>query len=224
VSIKDMEDCDNEVLGWNQETNNIIPAKQTGFLYKGERECIQLTFQDGRTDICTPEHPLLNSHNEWVKAKDFKINEDSAKCSVRCPSVDYKEEIKECNGWELKVGELIFKTDTKENYIKSMIFAKILGYLITDETYNSLTFEDYIDLESFKKDFSYIIPDKLEIKKKRVILPLGFMRNIYNLDGFFSYIPFFLFSSPKPIVREFLGGLLGASYLLVHKEKEMIKN
>jgi hypothetical protein len=132
VSIKDMEDCDNEVLGFSEKTNNIVPAKQIGFLYKGERECIQLKMEDGRTKICTPEHPLLNSRNEWVKAKDFKINEDKVKCSVRCPAVDYKEEIKECNGWELQVGELTFKTNTKENYLKSLIFAKMLGYIITD--------------------------------------------------------------------------------------------
>ena len=232
VSIKDMEDCDNEVLGWNEKTNNIVPAKQIGFLYKGERDCIQLTLEDGRTEICTPDHPLLNYHNEWVKAKDFKINEDKIKCSVRCPAVDYKEEIKECNGWELQVGELTFKTDTKENYLKSLIFAKMLGYIITDgnictkdnKIHHCTVFLGHmIDVRSFVKDLSKLCyTGQTQFKDKncyRVHIPSALSKYIINLPGILcnkrscqiACLPDFILepSCPKPIVREFLGGMFG---------------
>ena len=234
VSIKDMEDCDNEVLGWNEKTNNIVPAKQIGFLYKGEKDCIQLTLEDGRTKICTPEHPLLNSHNEWVKAKDFKINEDKVKSSVRCPSVDYKEEIKECNGWELQVGKILFKTDTKENYLKSIIFAKILGYIITDGNIyvNKLNSNNVsctvflghmIDVRSFVKDLMKLWPIKqTKFKSKNLFvinIPAAFSKELIKLPGILcnkrscqmACLPDFILdpSCPKPIVREFLGGLFG---------------
>jgi DNA polymerase elongation subunit (family B) len=70
-----MSSCEFEVLGWDEKTNHMIPSKQTGFLYKGERECIQLTFEDGRTNICTPEHPILTADKQWIKAKDLVVGE-----------------------------------------------------------------------------------------------------------------------------------------------------
>ena len=35
IQIKDMEDCQNEVLGWSEKCQQMIPSKQIGFLYKG---------------------------------------------------------------------------------------------------------------------------------------------------------------------------------------------
>jgi len=121
ILIKNMENCDNEVLGWNEKTGKMIPSKQIGFLYKGERDCIKLTFEDGRTNICTSEHPVLTSDNKWIKAKDLVVNNDRVKASVTCPVVDFMDEIKECNGWSLKVGDLRFKTNTIDNYKKTLV-------------------------------------------------------------------------------------------------------
>jgi hypothetical protein len=134
ILIKNMTSCENEVLGWDEKTNKMMPSKQSGFLYKGERECIQLTFEDGRTNICTPEHPILTSENQWVKAKDLIVREQKVKSSVTYPLANFNEEIKECAGWHLNVGSMIFKTDTMENYRDTLILAKLIGYLITDGT------------------------------------------------------------------------------------------
>jgi len=98
ILIKNMGDCDSEVLGWDEKTGKMIPSKQTGFMYKGERDCIKLTFEDGRTNICTPEHQILTSNNQWIKAKDLVVNNDRVKSSVTCPVVDFADEIKECAG------------------------------------------------------------------------------------------------------------------------------
>ena len=64
----------NEILGWSEEKQGLVKATQTNFMDKGERECIKITFNDGRTHICTPEHPILTVRNGWVKAKDLKSN------------------------------------------------------------------------------------------------------------------------------------------------------
>ena len=78
-------------------------SKQTNFLYKGEKECVDIYFENGKKITCTPEHKLLTSNNEWVKANELKINESRLKCSVKYPTIDIKEEIQKCNNWSLHV-------------------------------------------------------------------------------------------------------------------------
>jgi intein/homing endonuclease len=108
-----------EVLGWSKEKNGIVKAQQSAFLYKGERECLDLILQDGRKISCTPDHPLLTTNNEWVKAKDLIPGESKVKAGVNYPVIDIEEEIKECKGWNLKVGELLLKTNTHDEYFKT---------------------------------------------------------------------------------------------------------
>jgi DNA-directed RNA polymerase II subunit RPB2 len=229
--IKNMRSCNSEVLGWDEKTNQMISSKQTGFLYKGERECIKVTFEDGRTNILTPEHPILTSDNQWIKAKDLVINEQRVKSSITCPLVDYTEEIKLCNGWNLQVGDLLFKTDNSENYMKTLVFAKLLGYLITDGTIckinNQIKSRIYLghmnDVNSMFNDIRLLCPinqNKFKCKNLYVIdLPQIITNNIIKLDGILigkrvvqpASLPNFILdpNCPKPIVREFLGGLFG---------------
>jgi intein/homing endonuclease len=209
----------------------MIPSKQSGFLYKGERECIKLTFEDGRTKSCTPEHPILTSDNQWVKAKDLLVGEQKVKSSITCPVVDFNDELKECNGWNLQVGDLLFKTDNLDNYKKTLVLAKLIGYLITDGNinkykygYNSTIYLGHmIDVNSFLKDLKLLCTTKhTNFKSKnlyQVRIPSELINNIVQLEGILigkkviqsSQLPAFILdtSCPKPIVREFLGGLFG---------------
>ena len=236
VMIKNMEKCDHEVLGWDEKTNTMIPSKQTGFLYKGECECVKLTFKDGRTNICTPDHPILTSNNEWIKAKDLVINKDKIKTSVTCPVVDFNDEITECNGWSLKVGDLIFKTDTVKNYKKTLVLAKLIGYLITDGHIGKLKYSKHtdkytacvylghmIDVNSFLNDLgllcnitqTYFDCNNLYL----VRIPDSLLKHIVNIKGLIvgrkvvqsAVLPEFILDEncPKPIIREFLGSIFG---------------
>lgn len=231
IKIKDMDDCENEVLGWSENCQQMVPSKQIGFMYKGERECVKITMQDGRTNICTPDHPILTSNNEWIKAKDLKVNEQYIKASVTCPLANINEEIIECNGWNLQVGDLTFKTDTKENYTKTLIFAKLIGYLITDghirkqnNSYNFIIFVGHIiDVNSMIKDLKLLCDVKqVNFKQKNlyfVRIPFELANQIAKLDGLLvgkrvnqpARLPSFILdpNCPKPIIREFLGGLFG---------------
>ena len=231
VLIKNMSSCDSEVLGWDEKTDKMIPSKQTGFLYKGEKECVKLTFEDGRTNICTPEHPILTSDNQWIKAKDLIVDEQRVKSSVTYPVADFNEEMKECAGWSLRVGDLLFKTNTMENYKKTLVLAKLIGYLITDgsisknkNSYNSIVFLGHmIDVNSFLNDLKLLCNTKQTNFKNRnlysIRIPAALINHIVQLDGIIigkkvmqpGTLPDFILyeNCPKPIVREFLGGLFG---------------
>jgi len=231
VLIQNMASCENEVLGWDEKTNKMVPSKQTGFLYKGERECVQLTFEDGRTNICTPEHPILTSDNQWIKAKDLLVGKQKVKSSVTYPVADFKEEMRGCAGWHLRVGDLIFKTNTMENYKKTLVLAKLIGYLITDGHigkykygYASSVFLGHmIDVNSFVNDLKLLCNTKQTNYKSKnlyeVRIPAALLNHIVQLDGILigkkvvqpGKLPEFILdpSCPLPIVREFLGGLFG---------------
>jgi intein/homing endonuclease len=226
-----MGSCDSEVLGWDEKTNKMIPSKQTGFLYKGERECVKLTFEDGRTNICTPEHPILTSDNHWIKAKDLIVDEQRVKSSVTYPVADFNEEMKECAGWSLRVGDLLFKTNTMENYKKTLVLAKLIGYLITDGHIGkykyghtaSMFLGHMIDVNSFLNDLKLLCNTKQTNFKNRnlysVRIPAALINHIVQMDGIIigkkvmqpGTLPAFILDEdcPKPIVREFLGGLFG---------------
>ena len=231
VLIQNMESCENEVLGWDEKTNKMVPSKQTGFLYKGDRECIQLTFEDGRTNICTPEHPILTSDNHWIKAKDLLVGKQKVKSSVTYPVADFNQEMSVCAGWHLRVGELIFKTNTIENYKKTLVLAKIIGYLITDGTiyisknkYKARIYLGHmIDVNSVVNDLKLLCNINQKLFKNRnlysVDIPAALLNHIVQLDGILigkkviqpGTLPEFILdpNCPLPIVREFLGGLFG---------------
>lgn len=236
IKIKNMNERNWEVLGWDEETNSVIKAQQTNFIYKGERECVQLTFEDGRKVICTPEHPILTSNNEWIKAKDLKINESRIKSGLRGVEIDINEEINSCKGWKLKVGKFEFKTDTFEEYNKTLIFAKILGYIITDghitsDNNGNVYIGHIYDIESFVNDFKQICELKYDIndfynkeykyerQKYTVSFPKSFTKEIMKIPGIIigkktnqsATLPNFILDDncPLPVIREFLGGMFG---------------
>ena len=236
IKIKNMNERNWEVLGWEEETDSIVKAQQTNFLYKGKKECLQLTFEDGRKVVCTPEHPILTSNNEWVKAKDLIVNETRVKSSLRGVEVDINEEIKLCNGWKLKVGKLEFKTDTFEEYNKTLIFAKILGLIITDghvsiNNIASVYLGHIFDIKSFINDFKQIYnlnydldnfyKNEYKCKNNRyhINLPLSFTKELMKIPGILigkktnqvASLPDFILDEncPLPIIREFLGGMFG---------------
>ena len=233
IKIENMEKHFYEVLGWSKEKNGIVKAKQSAFLYKGERECVDLILQDGRKISCTPDHPLLTINNEWVKAKDLILGETKVKAGVNYPMIDIEEEIKECKGWNLKVGTLLLTTNTQDEYFKTLAFMRILGYLITDGSisnhpdknilYSRIYLGHMLDVHSLLNDLKLFCQTKQKKYKTRnlyyVSIPNSFLKNIVQLKGILfnkkvnqpGSLPEFLLEDicPRPIIREFLGGLFG---------------
>jgi DNA-directed RNA polymerase beta subunit len=131
VMIEEMDINKKHVLGWSESKNGMVPSKQCAFMDKGMRDCVELTFEDGRKIICTEEHPVLTSNNEWVKVKDLELHKTKVKTGVAYPLMKVKEEIAECGGWTQSLGTRTLRTDTYNEYMRTLAFARILGLLIT---------------------------------------------------------------------------------------------
>jgi intein/homing endonuclease len=231
VKIKSLDEnngCVN-IMGWSEEKNGMVPSKQVAFMDKGRRECVQLTYEDGRKLICTEDHPILTSDNTWVKVKDIELNDTKIKTSITCPLVDINEEIKECAGWTLDYGTRILETNSRDEYLKTLAFARIIGYLITDGHVNvkkniaELFLGHMLDVESIMKDIELFCESKqkcFNLKNLYVVrIPLELKNDIIQLPGLISGIkvnqpgtlPDFIMDEkcPRPIVREFLAGMFG---------------
>lgn len=243
LTIENMEDCKYDVLGYSSREKGMVKSKQTKWLNKGERDCVKLTFNDGRTMSCTPDHKLLTSDDKWVKAKDLKVGTDKIKTGIKYPLINIKDEMELCKGWKLKVGKLVLKCDTKQHYLRSMAFARIIGYLITDghisgkKDYGALFLGHMIDVKSMIDDLEYFQEMVQTNFKNRnlfcVTLRKSFVENIKQLKGILTGnktaqkggLPEFILDKkcPLPIVREFLGGLFGGDghtcYLGLHRGK-----
>ena len=231
VKIKSLDEnngCVN-IMGWSEEKNGMVPSKQVAFMDKGTRDCVELTFQDGRKLICTEDHPVLTSDNTWVKIKDIELNDTKIKTSITCPLVDINEEIRECAGWTLQFGTRILETNNREEFMKTLAFARIIGYLITDGHMNSkkkearLFLGHMLDVESIMKDIELFCESKQKkfISKNlyEIRIPAELKNDIVRLPGLISgkkvnqpgTLPDFILDEncPRPIVREFLAGMFG---------------
>lgn len=248
VKIKSLHEnngCMN-IMGWSENKNGMVPSRQVAFMDKGTRDCVELTFQDGRKLTCTEDHPVLTSDNKWVKVKDVELNSTKIKSSITCPLIDINDEMKECDGWTLQFGTRILETNTREEFMKTLAFARIIGYLITDGHVNSKTKKaslflgHMLDVESMMKDIELFCESKQQnfISKNlyEIRIPAELKNDIIQLPGLISgrkvnqpgTLPEFILDEkcPRPIVREFLAGMFGGDghtcVLSMHRGKRDI--
>ena len=231
IWIDEMEHVGDYVLGWNKKANGMVPSKPCAFMDKGTRDCVELTFEDGRKLLCTEDHPVLTSDNEWVKVKDIEMNATKIKTSVTYPIMKLKDEIAECGGWTLSFGTRTLRTDSYKEYMRTLAFARIIGLLITDGSISSkyehesasVSLGHMIDVTQFIDDinmFHDITQKKFRTRNCYIVrIPSEFLADILQLGGILrgrkinqpATLPDFILDEncPRPIIREFLGGMFG---------------
>jgi len=66
IKIKDLDDVDDLVKSYNIELNR-VEWKPFELFYKGEREVLEITFENDSVIICTPEHKWYVMDNDEIK-------------------------------------------------------------------------------------------------------------------------------------------------------------
>jgi len=246
IAIENLENNNQELFGWNKNSKTMINSKQIGFMCKGERECVKLTLEDGRTVICTDNHKLLKSNGEWTTVSNLKINEDRLTSSVTYPLCEVIDEIKECNNWSIRLDDIKLETNNKNAFIRTISFMRILGYFWADGgiynlknncRYGRIILGHMNDVNNIINDLSLF--DTIRQKKFKtcnyysVSLSEKIITNLLKIKGIQvgrkinqpAQLPEFILdpNCPKPIIREFLGGLFGGDghtcYLGMHRGK-----
>jgi len=247
VKIETMENKDYSVLSYHEGKQQVIPSKQSNFLYKGERECVDVVFQDGRTIRGTDNHKILTSENTWIPISEMVKGVTQIKTSITNPLIDVKEEIEKSVNWKFQAGNTKLEITDEESYFRSLSFARLVGYICADggiyyinrtKTYiGVINLGHKIDLTSALDDlekFSIIKQQVFTSKKYYSIrIPQNFVEDLMTIKGMIigtkvnqpATLPNFITdpSCPLAIVREFLGGLFGADghtcVLALHRGK-----
>src|SRR5207248_98548 len=104
-------------------------ATQAEMMIQGERECVSLVLQDGRTLVCTPDHEILCADGRWVRADQLALGEDRVVVGLEAPLDERGEDE---NGYALTVGQLTFTMDPPQERLRTLAFARLLGHLLGD--------------------------------------------------------------------------------------------
>ena len=205
----------------------LSPATQTGMMVQGERECISLVLQDGRTLVCTPDHEILCADGRWVRADQIVLGRDRVVVGLEAPLDEPSEDE---TGYVLQAGKLTFTMETSYERLRTLAFARLLGHLLSDGSISlngqgRMHVGQAMDREAVLDDVELLTgcrpaATRYDERKWSIVLPHPFTEAISTLPGVRTgrrilqepTLPTFVLDEncPVAIVREFLGGLFGA--------------
>ena len=163
---------DTLVMGFNKESNAFENFSFiNGLQKKGIKDTVKIYFQDGSSIVSTPEHKFMMENGEWCEAKDLKNK--YVKSGIKFP------EDKKCNletDWKLKVDEYILNMTTDEERDKSLAFARMCGYILSDGSIYLTTrngrkcaeacFGTMFDALAFKRDINLFSNVDVTIRRR----------------------------------------------------------
>ena len=202
-------------------------ARQTEMMVQGERECVSLTLQDGRTLVCTPDHELLCTDGRWVRADQLVLGQDRVVVGLEAPLDEPGDDEA---GYTLHVGKWTLTMNTPRERQRTLAFARLLGHLLSDGSISSLGqgrmhVGQAMDREAVLNDLELLTGSRpsatrYDERKWTIVLPKPLTDAISTLPGVRKgrritqalMLPAFILeeSCPVAVVREFLGGLFGA--------------
>ncbi len=202
-------------------------ATQAEMMVQGERECVSLVLQDGRTLICTPDHEILCTDGRWVRADQLVLGQDRVAVGPEAPLDEPGDDEA---GYALPAGNLTFTMDTAHERQRALAFARLLGHLLGDGSISlsgqgRMHVGQAMDRETVLDDVELLTgcrptAARYDQRKWTIVLPKPLTDAISTLPGVRSgrriqqspTLPVFVLdeSCPLAVVREFLGGLFGA--------------
>jgi aconitase A len=202
-------------------------ARQAEMMVQGERECVSLTLQDGRTLVCTPDHKLLCVDGRWLRADQLVPGQDRVVVGLEAPLDEPGDDEA---GYTLQVGKLTLTMETACKRQHTLAFARLLGYLLGDGSISlsgqgRMHVGQALDCEAVLDDIELLTgvrpaATRDDERKWTIVLPNSLTDAICALPGVRTgrriqqvpTLPVFVLDEhcPVAVVREFLGGLFGA--------------
>jgi DNA polymerase elongation subunit (family B)/intein/homing endonuclease len=196
VNIECLDKIDTDVVTWVYG-KGFSTSKKTHFFNNGKKDCLELTLIDGTKIKCTKDHLFLTKSG-WIEAQ-YLSEHDKILYYPEPAFCDYENEYLETYKFSDEIGVL--------NYEKACIFARILGYLLTDGCIsNSTCYKNYsqgrirydydtalvhmgtkIDAEAMLKDIYILTGRTLKMYKQKytycITLTAELTRWVLSIDG-----------------------------------------
>ena len=202
-------------------------ARQAEKMDQGERECVSLVLQDGRTLVCTPDHELLCADGRWVRADQLALETDRVVVGLEAPLDEPGDDEA---GYALRAGDMTFTLETPQERLRTLAFARLLGHLLSDGSISVLGqgrmhVGQALDRAAVLNDVELLTgwrpaATRYDERKWTIVLPMPLTDAIRTLAGVrigrrvqqAPALPDFILDErcPVAVVREFLGGLFGA--------------
>src|SRR6202050_3672498 len=202
-------------------------AVQREMMIQGERECVTLVLQDGRTLVCTPDHRILCADGRWVRADQLTLGQSRVVTALEAPLDEPSpDEI----GFRLQAAYRTFSMESGIERQCTLAFARLVGHLLSDGSISRygqarMCVGQALDREAVLSDIELLSGQRplargYGERKRTVVLPKTLTSTILSLPGVRvgrridqePGLPQFVLDGgcPVAVVREFLGGLFGA--------------
>jgi aconitase A len=202
-------------------------AMQSERMDQGERDCVSIVLEDGRSLTLTPDHRVLCEDGRWVRADELVLNEDRVLVGPEAP-LDQPGDDEA--GYELQAGARIFTLTTDGERRCTLAFARLLGHLLSDGSISRhgqarVNVGQKFDREAVLNDIELLTAKRpkataYDQRKWSIVLPLELTQSVLSLEGVrvgrridqAAFLPDFLLKPqcPVAVLREFLGGTFGA--------------
>jgi DNA polymerase elongation subunit (family B)/intein/homing endonuclease len=115
----------------------VTVSNQTDWFDQGEKDCVELEFEDGRKLVCTGDHQVwaLTTASDgtktwkWVSAEELQIGTSRVATSVEAPLTSFQTSD---DKWTRSFGPIKLSMNTVESRQKTYAFARLCGWVITD--------------------------------------------------------------------------------------------
>ncbi len=209
------------------DERTLVRARQSERMVRGERECVSLVLQDGRSLVCTPDHEILTTDGRWVRADALEPGRDRVVVGLEAPlDVIGADEA----GWTLDVGAFRFSLAGATERSRTLAFARLLGHLSSDGSISvngqgRMNVGQALDREAVLDDIERVTGKRpagtrYDDRKWSIALPRELTTAIRELEGVRvgqrihqpATLPAFVQDArcPVAVVREYLGGVFGA--------------
>lgn len=208
----------------DQGGSGISLQMQTAFTPSGNKPCVELTMEDGRTVVCTPDHQIFTSRG-YIRADQLILESDILHVSEPPSSFiptqsDQQKEAVWSHG--------NFSMNSPAARERSQAFGRVLGYIMSDGTLTQGTFSKICticmghkqDVESIQRDihisFGVRAKEYLDNGVPKLQLPCWVAKMLADLGVLVGarinsdhFIPEFVMNAPRAFKRAFLMGLFG---------------
>lgn len=231
------------VSAWSEDKAGILGAELEHRFATGKKECVEVTFADGRKIVCTPDHRVLTTDG-WIEAEKLKTGQSKVLVGPDAPVDDLADDWEGEQKFELVLGDLTLSMKNSKERERTLAFFRLLGAASSDGTYSldsasgrkviRLYFGVRNDAKKAVNDIERLCGIRPNVSISRRIFAVRFPDSLTRSFGFvkgFSkpgrrvesteLLPELVCSerTPKSARREFFGALFGGdgvAPLIVH--------